>query len=83
MKTITVSVSLAPRDTAILRRFRRRGRYQTNSEVVRAALQRLEETDWDPDAYPPGSLVRLYTPARNREELQLNKVSSLKVDGDE
>ena len=83
MKTITVRVSLAPRDTAILRRFRGSGRYQTNSEVVRAALLRLEETDWDPDAYPPGSLTCLYTPARNREELQLNKVSSLKMGGDE
>lgn len=83
MKTISVNVSLAPSDTAILRRFRRSGRYQTNSEVVRAALQRLVETDWDPNAYPPGSVAHLYTPARNREELRLNQVSSLKVDADE
>ncbi len=83
MKSTTVSVSLAPRDTAILRRFRRSGRYQTNSEVLRAALHRLEETEWDPNTYPPGSLEHLYTPSRNRRELQLNKVSSLKVDGDE
>ncbi|MBI2950133.1 MAG: type II toxin-antitoxin system ParD family antitoxin [Verrucomicrobia bacterium] len=83
MKNTTVSVSLAPRYTAILRRLRRSGRYQTDSEVMRAALERLEETEWDPNAYPPGSLACLYTPARNREELQLNKVSSLKVERDE
>ena len=67
----------------ILRRFRRAGHYSSNSAVVRAALQRLAETDWDPNAYPPGSLQHLYTPARNREELELNKVSTLKVDHDE
>ena len=46
-------------------------------------MQRLEETEWDPDAYPPGSLRHLYTPARNREERQLNKVSTLRVNHDE
>ena len=83
MKSTTVTVSLAPCYTAILRRFRQSGRYQTNSEVVRAALQRLEELEWNPNAYPPGSLTSLYTPGRNHEELELNKVSSLKVDHDE
>ena len=83
MKTTHVNVSLAPRHTAILRRFRKSGRYQTNSDVVRAALQRLHETDWNPNAYPAGSLAHLYTQEINCEELQLNRVSSLKVDGDE
>ena len=48
-----------------------------------AALQRLAETEWNPDAYPPGSLAHLYSPARNREERELNRVGSLRVEADE
>ena len=83
MKTMTLSVLLPPRHTAIVRRLRKSGRFHSNREVVCAALQRLEETERNPDAYPPGSLTHLYTPARNREELELNRVSSLRVDHDE
>jgi Arc/MetJ-type ribon-helix-helix transcriptional regulator len=83
MKTIVLNVSLPPHHSEIVRRFRKAGRFQSNREVVCAALQRLEEAEWDPDAYPPGSLTHLYTPARNAEELELNKVSSLQVDHDE
>ena len=83
MKTMTLNVSLPPHHSEILRRFRKAGRFHTNREVVCAALQRLEETEWDPNAYPPGSLTHLYTPDRNREEVQLNKISSLRVDHDE
>jgi Arc/MetJ-type ribon-helix-helix transcriptional regulator len=78
-----LNVSLPPHHSEIVRRLRKAGRFHSNREVVCAALQRLEETEWDPDAYPPGSLTHLYTPARNREELALNKVSSLRVDHDE
>jgi hypothetical protein len=83
MKTMTLNVSLPPYYTAILRRFRKSGRYQSNGEVVRAALRHLAETEWEPNVYPPGSLTHLYTPAQNQEELILNKVSSLKVDDDD
>jgi len=83
MKTTSLNVSLPPRHTAIIRRFRKSGRYQSKSAVVRAALERLDEADWNPNAYPPGSLLYLYTQARNREESQLNKVSSLVVDHDD
>lgn len=83
MKTLTLTVALPPRHTAIVRRLRKSGRFQTNRELVCAALQRLEEVEWDPDAFPPGSLTHLYTAARNREELELNQVSSLRVEHDE
>jgi len=83
MKTMTLSISLTPYYRSIIRRFLKAGRYESDNEVIRAALQRLEETEWDTDAYPPGSLRHLYTPASNREERQLNKVSTLRVDHDE
>jgi Arc/MetJ-type ribon-helix-helix transcriptional regulator len=83
MKTMTLKVSLPTRYGTILRRLLKAGHYQNDSEVVGAALLRLAETEWNPDAYPPGSLRHLYTPARNREELALNKVSSLRVDHDD
>ena len=79
MKT-TLSVSFPSRYAAKIRRLRKTGRYQSNGEVVRAALDQLEKSEWDPNAYPPGSLAHLYTPARNREELELNKVMHLRVD---
>ena len=37
------------------------------------------ETDLNPNAFPPGSLQHLYTDASNREEVELNKVSSLQL----
>jgi Arc/MetJ-type ribon-helix-helix transcriptional regulator len=55
MKTMTLNVSLTPYYRAIIRRFLKAGRYESDSDVVRAALQRLEETEWDPDAYPPAA----------------------------
>jgi Arc/MetJ-type ribon-helix-helix transcriptional regulator len=83
MKTMTLNVSLPTRYGTILRRLLKGGQYQNDSEVIGAALLRLAETEWNPDAYPKGSLKHLYTPARNREERTLNKVSSLRVDHDD
>ncbi|MSU61247.1 MAG: hypothetical protein EXS31_02440 [Pedosphaera sp.] len=83
MKTSSMTISVSPADAAIIRNFRQARRYPTNAGVVHAALRRLEDTEWDPDSYPPGSLAHLYTPSRNREELMLNKVSTLKVDHDD
>ena len=42
------------------------GRYNNASEVVRAALRKLQESEGD--VYPPGSLEHLYTAEANREE---------------
>ena len=83
MKTGSLTVSLSPDDAAIIRNFRQAGRYPTNAGVVHAALHRLRDAEWNPDLYPPGSLKRLYTPSRNREEALLNKVSTLRVDHDD
>ncbi len=83
MKTVTLNVSLPTRYGTILRRLLKSGNYHSDSEVIGVALQRLAETEWNPNAYPAGSLSHLYTPARNREEAALNKVSSLLVDHDD
>ena len=78
MKTLILNVSLPARYSTILRRLLKSGHYQSDSEVIGAALQRLADTEWNPNAYPPGSVRHLYTPARNREERALNKVSTLR-----
>lgn len=83
MKTMTLNVSLPTRYGTILRRLLKSGQYHSDSEVIGAALQRMADIEWNPNAYPPGSIRHLYTPARNREERALNKVSSLRVDHDE
>jgi len=45
------------------------GRYNNASEVVRAALRKLQESE--SEIYPPGSLKHLYTSETNREETKL------------
>ncbi|MDZ4406015.1 type II toxin-antitoxin system ParD family antitoxin [Prosthecobacter sp.] len=45
------------------------GRYNNASEVVRAALRKLQESEGE--IYPPGSLKHLYTNETNREETKL------------
>jgi antitoxin ParD1/3/4 len=45
------------------------GRYNNASEVVRAALRKLQETEGE--IFPPGSLKHLYTAEHNREEIEL------------
>ena len=45
------------------------GRYNNASEVVRAALRKLQESEGD--RYPVGSLKHLYTADANREETRL------------
>lgn len=45
------------------------GRYNNASEVVRAALRKLQESEGE--IYPPGSLKHLYTSEANREETKL------------
>lgn len=45
------------------------GRYNNASEVVRAGLRKLQESEGD--IYPAGSLKHLYTTEENKEEARL------------
>ncbi len=45
------------------------GRYNNASEVVRAGLRKLQESEGE--IFPPGSLEHLYTAKANREESKL------------
>ncbi len=45
------------------------GRYHNASEVVRAALSKLQETEGQ--TFPAGSLTHLYTQSENDDEGQL------------
>ncbi len=45
------------------------GRYNNASEVVRAALRKLQEVEGE--SFPAGSLTHLYTKAENADETRL------------
>jgi antitoxin ParD1/3/4 len=61
-----MNVALTNHFEDFIQRLIHSGRYNNASEVVRAALRKLQETEGD--VYPAGSLKHLYTPEANREE---------------
>ncbi len=64
-----MNVALTTHFEGFIRQMITCGRYNNASEVVRAALRKLQETEGD--VFPPGSLKHLYTPEANREEARL------------
>jgi putative addiction module CopG family antidote len=64
-----MEVALNEHWKAFIRKLIGSGRYSNASDVVRAALQDLEEKEMA--VYPPGSLKHLYTEAANDEETEL------------
>ena len=61
-----MNVALTTHFEGFIRQLITTGRYNNASEVVRAALRKLQETEGD--VYPAGSLRHLYTTEANREE---------------
>ena len=61
-----MNVVLTARWKGFIRRMIESGRYNNASEVVRAALRKLEELEGE--TFPAGSLKHLYTKAENDGE---------------
>lgn len=79
-----MTVTLTRRDKAIIERLLASGRYRNRNQLFRAGLRRLAQ---EPkrrasarERFPSGSLLHLFTPRRNAEELALLKGSSLLVE---
>ena len=64
-----MNVALTTHWEGFIRQLIESGRYNNASEVVRAALRKLQETEGE--TYPAGSLKHLYSKADNHEETQL------------
>jgi putative addiction module CopG family antidote len=64
-----MNVALTQHWEGFIRQLVESGRYNNASEVVRAALRKLQETEGE--IFPPGSLKHLYTEERNHEETRL------------
>lgn len=64
-----MNVALTRHFEGFIRQLITSGRYNNASEVVRAALRKLQESEGD--IYPAGSLKHLYTAETNREEARL------------
>ena len=64
-----MNVALTTHWEGFIRQLIESGRYNTASEVVRAALRKLEEVEGE--SFPAGSLKHLYMKAENDEEAKL------------
>jgi len=64
-----MNVALTAHWEGFIRQLIESGRYNNASEVVRAALRKLQETEGE--IYPAGSLEHLYTKAENSEESRI------------
>ena len=67
----TMNVALTNHWEGFIRQLIESGRYNNASEVVRAALRKLQETEGE--NFPSGSLKHLYTRAANEKESQLGR----------
>jgi antitoxin ParD1/3/4 len=65
----------------LINRMVQSGRYNNASEVVRAALRKLDEEN-EGHLLPPGSLKHLYSEAANAAERKTTKASSMKVEAE-
>ena len=64
-----MNVALTTHWEGFIRQLIESGRYNNASEVVRAALRKLEEVEGE--SFPAGSLKHLYLKAENDEEAKL------------
>ena len=64
-----MNVALTTHGEGFIRQLIESGRYNNASEVVRAALRKLEEVEGE--SFPAGSLKHLYMKAENDEEAKL------------
>jgi putative addiction module CopG family antidote len=64
-----MNVALTAHWEGFIRQLIESGRYNNASEVVRAALRKLQEVEGE--SFPAGSLKHLYTRAENDEESKL------------
>ena len=64
-----MNVALTSHFEGFIRQLVSSGRYNNASEVVRAALRKLQESEGE--NFPPGALKHLYTPEENRAETRL------------
>ena len=64
-----MNVALTPHWEGFIRQLLESGRYNNASEVVRAALRKLQEVEGE--IFPAGSLKHLYTKAENADESKL------------
>jgi putative addiction module CopG family antidote len=64
-----MNVALTEHWEGFIRQLIESGRYNNASEVVRAALRKLQETEGE--IFPEGSLKHLYSQAENKEEAKL------------
>lgn len=65
----TMNVALTSHWDGFIRQLIDSGRYNNASEVVRAALRKLQEVEGE--SFPVGSLSHLYTKTGNAEETKL------------